>query len=126
MTKEVSTEVKEAAQKITARQREIVDHIIRTGETPYAAATTLNTAPSNIYRILRMTNVKKYLRELTLDHIGLLAPIAARTQAELLNAESESVRAQVSDSILNRHLGKAVERKQIAFEGRIDVTIDLG
>jgi hypothetical protein len=110
---------------ITERQQEIVDHILTTGQSVADAADVLGTDRCNIYRELRKPHVKKYLHERTLEHIGILAPIAAKVQGDLLSSDSDHVRATVADSILNRHLGKAVERKQVAFSGRIDVTIDL-
>lgn len=110
---------------LTKRQRSIVDHIMTTGESPITAAESLGTAATNIYRELRKPHVKRYLHDLCLEHIGVLAPIAARTQGELLHSDSDHVRATVADSILNRHLGKAVERKQIAIQGSINVLIDL-
>lgn len=88
-------------------------------------ATALGTEPTNIYRELRKPHVKQYLRERTLDHIGVLSLYAARVQQQLLTADSDHVRHNAAEAILNRHLGKAVERKQIAIEGRIDVLIDL-
>jgi hypothetical protein len=110
---------------LTPRQREIVDHILTTGDSVQNAALVLGTDRTNIYRVLRKPHVKKYLHDRTLEHIGILAPYAARCQEQLLSSDSDHVRAAVSESILNRHLGKAVERKQVAFSGRIDVTIDL-
>jgi hypothetical protein len=110
---------------LTTRQREIVDHILTTGSSIQDAALALGTDRCNIYRVLRKPHVKKYLHEQTLEHIGILAPYAARTQEQLLTSDSDHVRAAVSESILNRHLGKAVERKQIAVQGSINVVIDL-
>jgi acetylglutamate kinase len=110
---------------LTALQQEIVDTLLSTGETVPQVAKRLNRDVSNTYRELKKTHVRRYLRERTLEHIGILAPLAAKAQGELLNSRSDQTRAAVAANILDRHLGKAVERRQVAFEGRIDVKIDL-
>ena len=110
---------------LTARQKEVVDHILSTGQSPYEAEDALGMAATNIYRILRMSNVKRYIADATRERIGLLAPIAARVQGELLHSDSDHVRAAMSESILNRTLGKAVERRQVAVSGGLHVKIDL-
>lgn len=111
---------------LTPRQREIVDHIMTTGESPYQAAEALGTDPSNIYRTLRYPHVLRYLQDVTLRHVGILAPIAARCQEELLSSDSDHVRASVAENILDRHLGKPVARVQTHHQGSINVRIDLG
>jgi len=116
----------DADRPITAKQRELVDLILSTGKSVQECADTLGRKGSNLYRDLRKPNVKRYLQERTLEHIGILAPYAARTQSELLNAQSESVRASVAENILDRHLGKPVVRSQVALQGQISVVIDLG
>ena len=110
---------------MTPRQREILDHIMLTGESPYIAANSLGTNARNIYRTLAYPHVKKDLQRRVLDHVGTLSLYASRCQEQLLNSDSDHVRAIVSENILNRHLGKPVERKQIALQGSIEVTIDL-
>lgn len=116
----------EADRSLTKRQLEFVNHIMTSGESVIETAKSLGTDPSYIYRVLRLPHVKKYLHELTLDHIGLLAPYAARTQEQLLLSESHHVRASVAENILDRHLGKPVMRQQVAIQGQIRVMIDLG
>ena len=115
----------DADRPLTKRQRQFVDHILTTGQSPYQAAASLGTQPSNIYRELRKPHVKKYLQERVLEHVGVLAVTAARTQEQLLQADSEYVRASVAENILDRHLGKPVSRSQVAVGGQINVTIDL-
>lgn len=109
----------------TKRQRAMVDLILTTGMSVKDAAAQLGTADTNVYRDLRKPHVKKYMQQRTLDHIGILAPYAANCQSELLHSDSDHVRANVAENILNRHLGKPVERKQISFQGVINVSIDL-
>ena len=115
----------ESDKPLTSRQSEIVDHIMTTGESPYVAAEALGTDPSNIYRTLRMPHVRRHLHELTLQHIGLVAPYAAKVQEQLLLSDSDHVRASVAENILDRHLGKPVMRQQVALGGQINVVIDL-
>ena len=110
---------------LTARQKVFVEHLLSTGETPHRFAQKLGSTPSNVYRELRKPHVKRYLQQRIQDHIGVLAVTATRVQGELLHAESEHVRANVAESILNRQLGKAIERRQVAFQGAINVNIDL-
>ena len=126
MSRQRVPQLVDADRRLTVKQKRIVDHIMTTGETPYAAAEALGTQPSNIYRTLRLPHVRKYLHELTLQHIGIVAPYAAKVQESLLQANSESVRAAVAENILDRHLGKPVQRSQVALQGSINVTIDLG
>lgn len=111
---------------ITDKQRELVDLILTTGQTIAECASDLDRDVSNMYRDLRKPHVRKYLHERTLAHIGILAPLAARTQQTLLTADSDHVRASVAENILDRHLGKPVMRQQIALQGQINVVIDLG
>ena len=115
----------EADRPLTSRQKEILDHIMLTGESPYEAADSLGTAPRNIYRVLAYPHVKKELQRRVLDHVGILSLYASRCQEELLNSDSDHVRAVVSENILNRQLGKPVVRQQIALQGQINVSIDL-
>ncbi len=115
----------ESERIVTAKQRSLVDLILTTGKTVQECADHLSRDVSNLYRDLRKPHVKKYLRERTLDHIGLLAPFAARTQQQLLSSESHHVRASVAENILDRHLGKPVMRAQVALQGQINVHIDL-
>ena len=124
-TKELSNIAEAAALPLTDIQRSIVDTLLSTGESIPKVAERLDRDVSNTYRELKKPHVKRYLHERTVDHIGILAPLAAKAQGELLHSTNDQVVASVASNILDRHLGKAVERKQIAFEGRIDVTIDL-
>ena len=115
----------EADRSLTLRQKEILDHIMLTGESPYVAADSLGTAPRNIYRILSYPHVKKEMQRRVLDHVGILSLYASRCQEQLLDSDSDHVKAVVAENILNRHLGKPVERKQIAVQGTLKVCIDL-
>ena len=113
----------EAERPLTPRQKEILDHIVLTGESPYDAAKSLGTAPSNIYRALRYPHVKKEIQRHVLDNVGILSLYASRCQQDLLSSDSDHVRAIVSESILNRHLGKPVGRQAVTLQGSINVSI---
>jgi len=115
----------DADRPVTKRQRSFVDHILTTGCSVAECAEHHGTQATNVYRDLRKPHVRKYLQERTLAHIGILAPIAAATQAKLLSADSDHVRASVAENILDRHLGKPVMRAQVALQGQINVVIDL-
>jgi IS30 family transposase len=115
----------ESERPVTANQQKLVDLIMSTGMSVKECADELGRDASNCYRDLRKANVRKYLQERTLEHIGVLAPFAARTQQDLLNSESDHVRATVAENILDRHLGKPVMKQQVAFQGAINVSIDL-
>ena len=110
---------------MTPRQKEILDHIMLTGESPYVAAESLGTAPRNIYRVLAYPHVKKEMQRRVLDHVGILSLYASRCQGELLDSDSDHVKAVVAENILDRHLGKPVMRQQVALQGQIKVHIDL-
>ena len=115
----------ESDKPLTQRQQEILDHIVLTGESPYVAAKSLGTAPRNIYRVLNYPHVKRELQRRVLDNVGILSLYASRCQEQLLNSDSDHVRAIVSENILNRHLGKPIARQQITTQGKINVMIDL-
>ena len=115
----------DADRPTTKRQRAFVDHILTTGSSVAKTAEHFDTQATNVYRDLRKPHVRKYLHQQTLDHIGILAPIAAATQAQLLSADSDHVRASVAENILDRHLGKPVMRQQVSLQGQISVLIDL-
>ena len=125
MSKQRLPQLKEANKQLTQRQADILEHIMRTGESPYAAAETLGTSPRNIYRVLSYPHVKKELQARALEQVGILSLYAVRTQEQLLRADSEHVRASVAENILDRHLGKPVMRQQVALGGQINVVIDL-
>ncbi len=125
MSRQRLPQTKQAERPLTQRQLQFVEHILTTGKPVREIAEELGTTPSNIYRELRKPHVKQHLHERTLDHIGLLAPIAARKQQELLSADSEHVQAAVAENILDRHLGKPVVRQAVAVRGAINVSIDL-
>lgn len=116
---------KDADRPLTPQQSQIVDLLVTTGKPVAAIAEEIGTATTNVYRTLRKPHVKKELQRRTLEHIGVLAPYAAKTQAELLSSHSDHVRAVVAANILDRHLGKPVERRQVAVGGAINVMIDL-
>ena len=115
----------EADRPLTSRQKEILDYIVLTGESPYVASKSLGTAPSNIYRVLRYPHVKMELQRRVLDHVGILSLYASRCQEQLLNSDSDHVKAVVAENILDRQLGKPVMRQQVALQGKINVHIDL-
>ena len=115
----------DADKPLTKRQAEILDHVLTTGESPLVASRTLGTSTRNIYRTLSYPWVKKELQRRVLEHVGILSLYAVRKQEELLEAESEHVRATVAENILDRHLGKPVMRQHIALQGSIKVSIDL-
>ena len=115
----------DADRQLTSQQQSIVDYILTTGQTVKETSEQLGIDVSNVYRTLRLSHVKRELHSRTLDHIGILAPYAARKQEELLNADSDHVRAAVAENILDRHLGKPVMRQQIALLSQINVHIDL-
>jgi hypothetical protein len=115
----------ESERPVTRKQRQLVDLILTTGKTVQECADHLSRDISNLYRDLRKPHVKKYLHERTLEHIGILAPFASRTQQQLLSSESDHVKASVAENILDRHLGKPVMRAQVALQGQINVMIDL-
>ena len=112
--------------RLTRKQTDMVDMIMTTGHPIAKCAEVLARPVASLYRDLRKPHVKRYLQERTLAHLGMLAPYAALQQQQLLNADSESVRASVAENILDRHLGKPVQRSQVALQGSINVTIDLG
>jgi len=116
---------KDAEKPTTKKQRQIVDLILSSGKSIQKVADDLGRDVANVYRDLRKPHVKRYLQERTLEHLGVLAPIAARTQQELLSSDSDHVRASVSENILDRHLGKPITRSQVAVGGQINVVIDL-
>lgn len=117
---------KDAERPLTKKQRELVDHLLTTGKSIRECAEDLGRDVSNLYRDLRKPHVRKHLHERTLDHLGILAPYAARTQELLLKSDSDHVRASVAENILDRHLGKPVQRQALNVQGAISVTIDLG
>jgi len=113
-------------QALSSQQTQIVDYILTTGKKVKEVAEDLGMDVSNVYRTLRYPHVKKELQARTLEHIGILAPFAAHTQQQLLESDSDHVRAGVAENILDRHLGKPVVRSQVALQGTMNVTIDLG
>jgi len=115
----------DAQRPVTKRQQGFVDHILSTGCSVAECAEHFSTQATNVYRDLRKPHVKNYLRERTLEHIGILAPFAARTQQELLTSPSDHVKASVAENILDRHLGKPVTRQHVHHQGNIKVSIDL-
>lgn len=126
MSKQRLPQSVDADRPLTTKQVELVDLIMTTGMSVGECAEHLGRDRSNLYRDLRKPHVRKYLHERTLEHIGVLAPFAARTQGQLLNSDSDHVRASVAENILDRHLGKPVQRAQVAHQGSISVSIDLG
>jgi len=126
MSQQRLPQAKDAERPLTAKQRELVDLVLTTGMSIRECADHLGRDVSNLYRDLRKPHVRKYLHERTLEHIGVLAPIAARTQGQLLSSDSDHVRASVAENILDRHLGKPIARAQVQHQGSVNVTIDLG
>jgi hypothetical protein len=116
----------ESDKALTVQQEEIVDYILTTGKKIKEVAEDLGMNVTNVYRTLRYPHVMKELRSRTLEHLGVLAPYAARTQERLLDADSDHVRATVAENILDRHYGKPIARSQVALQGNINVLIDLG
>lgn len=115
----------ESERPLTRKQSELVDLIMSTGKSVAECADHLGRDVANLYRDLRKPHVKKELQQRTLEHMSVLAPYAAKTQQQLLNSDSDHVRASVAENILDRHLGKPVVRQQVAHQGTIAVSIDL-
>lgn len=115
----------DADRELTRKQHDMVDMIMTTGLPIAECAERLGRDVSNLYRDLRKPHVKKELGRRTLEHMGTLAPYASFTQQQLLQSDSDHVRASVAENILDRHLGKPVMRAQVALQGNINVVIDL-
>lgn len=116
---------KDASRPLTPKQTELVDLILTTGCSVPEAAQRLGRDVSNLYRDLRKPHVKKHLQERIQEHQGVLAAYATRTQQQLLQSDSDHVRASVAENILDRTLGKPIQRQALNVQGAINVQIDL-
>lgn len=125
MSRQRLPSVQDDQRELTRSQSDLVDLIMSTGQSVAECAAELGRDVANCYRDLRKSHVKKELQARTLEHMGTLAPYAARTQEQLLASDSDHVRASVAENILDRHLGKPVMRQQVALQGQINVVIDL-
>ena len=125
MSKQLVPQSVDSDKALTPQQAKILDYIMTTGKAIKQVSEDLKIDPSNIYRTLRLPHVMKEMHSRTLEHIGLLAPYAARTQERLLEADSDHVRATVAENILDRQYGKPIARQQLSLQGIINVTIDL-
>ena len=116
---------KDADRPLTKKQRELVDLILTTGMSVPECADHLGRHATNLYRDLRKPHVKRHLQERIQEHQGVLAAYATRTQQQLLSSDSDHVRASVAENILDRSLGKPIQRTALNVQGAINVQIDL-
>ena len=103
MSRQRSPATVDADKSLTPQQKLIVDHIMTTGEAVKKASESLGIDIRNIYRTLAYPHVRKELHNRTLEHVGILAPIAVHCQEQLLGSESDHVRATVAENIIDRH-----------------------
>lgn len=111
--------------KPTARQREIVDHLVSTGDKIADAAEVLGLDRCNIYRELRKPHVKYYMYTQLVETLTLGSVRSVKVLNELLDHKSGYIRLEASKEHLNRVGLSGVQRKQVSVNGAVNVQIDL-
>ena len=116
------------AEKLTDKQRQMVDAIVLHGRSKTdAIAEAGYENSSGGYKALRSPAVQEYMRKLVTDNFLLTAIDAARVQHELIqSAKSEYVRLEAAKDLLDRAGFKPVERHAHLHGGEVSIKIDLG
>ena len=105
----------------------MVEHIVATGDGPTATAKALNCNRSSVQLALRDPSVQNELQDQVGHRLARSSAIASSTLLSLArNANSEYVRLQASDSILDRTGYKPPEKSLHLVQGEVRISIDLG
>ena len=119
-------------QKMTAKQRALVDVMVAEGLTTSKAATKAGYAEGKsgyvtATRALKQPHVQQYMMQRISEQLGLNAVVAATKVMTLASgAKSEYVQLEAAKDILDRAGFKPIDRSQVQVAGDIRVTIDLG
>lgn len=123
MRKDEALEVK----KLSPLRMKMVEHIVATGDGPTATAKALNCNRSSVQLALRDPSVQNELQDQVGHRLARSSAIASSTLISLArNANSEYVRLQASDSILDRTGYKPPEKSLHLVQGEVRISIDLG
>lgn len=120
---EVALERKE----ISPLRRKMIEHIVTTGDGPTKTAKALNCNRSSVQLALRDPVVQQELQDQVGHRLARSSAIASSTLISLARgANSEYVRLQASDSILDRTGFKPPEKSLHLVQGEVKISIDLG
>ena len=118
--------------ELTEKQLALVDTLVTTGGTLRECAEAAGYAKGESGRVsasrtLRLPHVQAYMMQRVSEELGLAATGAVQTVGRLARgANSEYVRLQAAQDILDRAGFKPVDRSQVQVAGDIRVSIDLG
>ncbi|MEK9909131.1 MAG: terminase small subunit [Candidatus Thalassarchaeaceae archaeon] len=119
-----------AAEKLTPKQRALVDNLFLPGTTQEEAAINAGYAQTSAKvtasRTLRLPHVQEYINACVQEGIQSNSIRALGVVAELSDtANSDYVRLQAAQDILDRAGHKPVEKSAVAVRGELSVNIDL-
>ena len=118
-------------QRITKKQKLLVDTIVATGCSIKKASEIAGYAKGEAGRVtasktLRLPHIQEYMQQRVRESIGLNATKASNKMLELSqSAKSEYVQLEASKDILDRAGYKPIERSMNLISGNIQVSIDL-
>jgi phage terminase small subunit len=118
--------------RMTARQRALVEAYVANGGNLTKAAAEAGYAEGNSGRVtawksMKLPHVQQYLMQQTAEAFSTHAAMAVHKVASLAQkAKSEYVQLEASKDILDRAGFKPIDRAQVQVAGDIRVSIDLG
>lgn len=111
------------APKLTTRQKDLVDTLVRSGQSLPVVANELGWSKGGAYEALRKQHVREYLLQQVETSCLLGGVSAASVMRSLLTARSEKVRFEAAKDLLDRIGAKAPEQTHVS--GSVTVHIDL-
>lgn len=122
--------IREAGEKLTPKQKALVDNLFIPGTTQEEAALAAGYAKTSASvqasRTLRLDHVKEYIATCVASYNAVASIEAVRAVRNLsANAKSEYVQLQAAQDVMDRAGHKPVEKKAVALKGVLNVAIDL-
>ena len=108
---------------VTKRQQELVDTLVRSGQSVSTVAKELGWSRGGAYEALRKEHVRLYLLSQIEASCLLGGTQAVHTMRSLLSARSEKVRFEASKDLLDRIGARAPEQTKITSD--VSIHIDL-
>lgn len=109
--------------RLTSRQRELVDALVRSGSPVSVVAGELGWSKGGAYEALKKQHVREYLLSQVSASLMFGGVRASKVLLDLLNARSEKVRLEAARDILDR-VGVHAEQSSMGTNS-VHVHIDL-
>jgi hypothetical protein len=122
MPKELIDPIKKTYDYLTPEQMELIDHLVRTGDTQAAASRALGKDQAWICNTLKKPYVLMYMQELAEATLVTLGTRALHKASDLLDSRDHRVGAQLAIDLMNR-AGIGNDTKAVGVKVGIQINV---